>query len=99
MDHTVMPQMQFFIVGTPSLTWGWGRVPKLLLESGITLKKGGYLDVEMGGGGWRVPFFYYFTVQLLCYILILQSFELTMQDSHPSVYSTKMYHLYISDSF
>ena len=98
MDHTVMPQMQFFIVGTPSLTWGWGRVPKLLLESGITLTNGGYLDVEMGGG--RVPFFYYFTVQLLCYILILQSFELTMQDSHPSLYSIKtLYHSYISDSF
>ena len=37
---------------------------------------------------------------LLYYILIFQSFELTMQDSHPSLYSTKtLYHLYISDSF
>ena len=64
----------------------------------------------MEGGG--VPLFYYFTVQLhlLCVaeknlfflykILILQSFELAMQNSHPSLYSAKtLYHLYISDSF
>ena len=32
--------------------------------------------------------------------LLLQSFELTMHDSHTSLYSTKtLYHLNISDSF
>ena len=68
MDHTVMPQMQFFIVGTPSLTWGWGRVPKLLLESGITLKKGGYLDVEMGGGGGC---HFFINLKLNCFVTFL----------------------------
>ena len=33
-------------------------------------------------------------------LFFLQSFELAMQDSHPSLYSTKtLYHLYISDPF
>ena len=58
----------------------------------------------MGG----LPLFHYLTVKLhlLCvggflyYILILQSFELSIQDSDPSLYSTKtLHHLYISDSF
>ena len=60
----------------------------------------------MGGGGT----FYSLTVQLhllwcggevqfpLLHFL-LQSLDLTMQDSYPSLYSTKtLYHLYISDS-
>ena len=41
-----------------------------------------------------------FTVcgNFLYYILVFQSFELTMQDSHPSLYSIKtLYHLYIFD--
>ena len=47
-----------------------------------------------GGGGGELE------ESLLYYILILQSSELTMQDSHASFYSTKtLYHLYISDSF
>ena len=64
------------------------------------------VDVEMG---W-LPLFlllYSSIAFTLCvekgflyYILILQSFELNMQDSHPSLYSTKtLYQLYISDSF
>ena len=33
-------------------------------------------------------------------LFFLWSFELAMQDSHPSLYSTKtMHHLYISDPF
>ena len=36
----------------------------------------------------------------LYYILILQSFELIMQDSHPNLFIIKIfYHLHISDSF
>ena len=76
-----------------------GGVPKILLE------RGDNPDVEIRG----LPLFYYFTVQLhlLCVweksflykILILQSLEFAMQDSHHSVYSTKtLYHFYISDS-
>ena len=67
--------------------------------------KRGSVDKEMVEGGGGLPHFYYFTVQLyLLYLLylILQSLELAMQDSHPSLYSTKtLYHLYmhISDSF
>ena len=39
-------------------------------------------------------------VFILYCILVLQSFELTMQDSHPRLYSIKtFYHLYISDPF
>ena len=35
---------------------------------------------------------------ILYYILVFQSFELTMQDSYPSLFSIKiLYHLYISD--
>ena len=62
--------------------------------------------LEMG-----VCHFYYFTVQshLLCvwqnqsflyYFSVLQSFELAMQDSHPSLYSIIIsYHLCISEPF
>ena len=33
-------------------------------------------------------------------LFFLQSFELAMQDSHQSLYSTKkLYHLYVSDPF
>ena len=33
-------------------------------------------------------------------LFFIHSFELAMQDSHPSPYSTKtLYHLYISDPF
>ena len=47
----------------------------------------------VGGGYWGEKVFIY-------YILVLQSFELSMQDSHPSLYSIKtLYHLYISDPF
>ena len=73
----------------------FGRVLKILLERGDNPEKGEGVDVEMGGGG-GLPIFYYFTVQshflcvwgksLLYCILILQSFELTMQGSHPSLY-------------
>ena len=36
----------------------------------------------------------------LYYILILQSFELNMQDSHPSLYSTKtLHHLSVPGPF
>ena len=78
----------------PSKNWVTWEVPKSLLERGITLKRGrGWCR------NWResreLPLFYYFTVQLhlLCvgekknflyYILVFQSFELTMQNSHPS---------------
>ena len=100
------------IVGPLLLKWGrtiqkldhflGGGVPKILLKSRDNPEK-----------SW-LPLFCYFTIQLhllsvcvgggskVCfyYILILQSFELAMQDSHPSLYSTKtLYHLYISDSF
>ena len=77
---------------------------------GNTPEKGGEVDVEMGGwhffitlqficiycvcvcvgggaGGEGVSFFYY--------ILVLHSFELTVQDSHPSFHSIKTYHLCI----
>ena len=78
-----------------------GGVPKILLER---------VDNPEKGGRRGLPLFYYFNVQLhlLClrgksflyYILVHQSFELTMQDSHPSLFSIKIfYHLYISDPF
>ena len=74
---------------------------------GNTPEKGGGVDVEMGGwhffitlqficiycvcvcvwGGEGVSFLYY--------ILVLHSFELTVQDSHPSFHSIKTYHLCI----
>ena len=53
----------------------------------------------------ELPLFNYFTVQLhLLYVYAWEgskvSFELAMQDSHPSLYSIKiLYHLYISDPF
>ena len=59
----------------------------------------------------RIATFYYFTVQshLLCvlgkqgslyYFSNLQSFELAIQDCHPSLYFIKTwYPLYISDPF
>ena len=58
-----------------------------------------------------MPLFYYFTVQFhllfgeggVKFPLLnfgFQSFELTMQDSHPRLYSSKtLYHLCISDPF
>ena len=92
---------------------GGGRgVPKILLERGDNPEKGGGgVAVEMGREGGLTHFLLLyssiaFTVcrvkkySLVYYILTLQSFELTMQDSHPSLYSTKtLYHLNISDSF
>ena len=67
--------------------------------------------MRVGGGGWgwagSCHFFNYFTVQSLwlCggnvrfYFSNLQSFQLVMQDSHPSLYYTKAwYYLYISDN-
>ena len=63
----------------PSKNWVTWWVPKLLLERGITLKWcRNVVDVEMGGG---VATF------------LFQLFELSMQDSHQSLYSTKaLYH-------
>ena len=67
-------------------------------------KGGGGVDVEME----RSPFIYSFITLQFNYIYcmcvgkvqFLQSFELTMQDSHPSLYGTKtLYHFYISDQF
>ena len=58
-----------------------------------------------------MPLFYYFTVQFhllfgeggVKFPLLnfgFQSFELTMQDSHPRLHSSKtLYHLCISDPF
>ena len=58
--------MKGLIVGKPGAGLGpsknwviWGR-PKILLETGGNLEKGG-VDIQMGG---RLPLFYYFTVQL-----------------------------------
>ena len=85
------------IVGPLLLKWGvgpsknwvifWGEgYQKFCLKGGITLKRGGYhffITLQFNciysvcvGGGSKVCFYY---------ILILQSFELTMQDSHPSL--------------
>ena len=91
---------------TPPLLKGVWDLPKIesLGGGGINLfarKWGWYRN----GGG--LPLFYYFTVQshLLClggkqsslnFLSDLQSFELAMQDSHPTLNSTKtLYHLYI----
>ena len=46
-----------------------------------------YCVCVCGGGGEGVSFLYY--------ILVLHSFELTVQDSHPSFHSIKTYHLCI----
>ena len=94
------------------LSYLGGGVPKILLERGDNPeKRGGVVAVEMGREGGLTHFLLLyssiaFTVcrvkkySLVYYILTLQSFELTMQDSHPSLYSTKtLYHLNISDSF
>ena len=82
-------------------------MPKIFLEMVDNPEKGGRVDVDKGGCHFFITlqFSCIYCVwgkkeSLLYYILILQSFELTMQDSHPSLYSTKtLYHLYISDSF
>ena len=57
---------------------GGGVVTFLLLYSSIAFT----LCVCGGGGGGGEDSFLY-------YILVLQSFELTVQDSHPSLYSIK----------
>ena len=84
----------FYEINPPLLN-GWGRFFKKLSHlAGGTKNFARRHDPEKGG----LPLFYYFTVQLhlLCvwgggwgsrllyYILVLQSFELTKQDSHPS---------------
>ena len=68
---------------------------------------------EKGGEWWGVLPLFSLLYTLITFTLCLgkikfhfvtfsvfQSFELVMQDSHPSLYSTKiLYHLYISDPF
>ena len=71
-----------------------GEVPKFLLERKMTLKIAGGVKFSLllcvGGGGGE---------SFLYYILILQSLEFVMQDSHARLCSTKTsYHFYISDS-
>ena len=70
--------------------WGRGGVPKILLERGDNSEQEG-VDVEMGGGG--LSLFYYFTVQshLLCvwgkskvcfitfWLFILQPYKILIQ--------------------
>ena len=76
---------------------------KLCWKGEITLKR--RVHVEIGGGG--VPLFCYFTVQLhllsvcwgagvKCPLLHFGSsvFELTMQDSHPSLSSINTMYVY-----
>ena len=79
-------------------------VPKFLIERGGD-------KPEKGEEWWGVlPLFsllYTLITFTLCLgkrkfhfvtFLVFRSFELVMQDSHPSLYSTKiLYHLYISD--
>ena len=73
---------------------------------GNTPEKGGEVDVEMGVGTFLLLYSSFaFTVcvcvwggegvSFLYYILVLHSFELTVQDSHPSFHSIKTYHLCI----
>ena len=83
-----------------------GGVPKILVERADNSEKGGGVDVEMRGCHFFIAlqFNCIYCVwgkrSLFHYILILQSFELTIHDSHPRLYSTKtLYHLYISDPF
>ena len=98
----------YFIVGPlPTLLKGerWGEGWNFLLERGDKPEKGGWCR------NWVVATFllcYSSITFTLCVgkikfsllLFFLQSFELAMQDSHPSLYSIKtLYHLYISDSF
>ena len=81
------------IVGTPVIKRGGGRTFQKLSHLG----GGGVLKIlpergdnpENGGGEGRGCYFF-ITLQFNCiyYILILQSFELTMQDCHSRLYST-----------
>ena len=100
----------FFLGGGVELSknWvTWGIYTKNFAGMGeTTLKRDGWCRKG------RLPLFYYFTVQLhlLCVwcggggskvslILVLQSFDLTMQGSHPSLYIKTLYDLHISDLF
>ena len=68
---------------------------------------GGWVDVEIGGCHFFLLFYssitftlYVGKVKFPLLLFFLRSFELAMQDFHPSLYSTKaLYHLYISDPF
>ena len=99
---TLLSQFAFkFIVGPPppllkdlpKIESLWGGYKIFCQKGVINLKRG--LDVEKGG----CHYFYYFTAQshLLCvggryvsiyYFSDLQSFELAMHNSHPSLYCT-----------
>ena len=79
---------------------GGGRVQHFLLEMGDKPEKGrrgGGFDVEMGA----LPLFLllYSSVTFTLHVGKVK-FPLLLQDSHPSLCSTKtLYHLYISDPF
>ena len=78
-----------------------------MLEREEKPEKGMGVDVEMGGLPVFLLFYSSITftlcvgkVKFFLLHFFLQSFELAMQDSHPSLYSTEtLYHLYISDPF
>ena len=71
---------------------------------GYDLPKWG-VGVEMGVATFFITLQFNHTYSVcgkskVSFIFFLQSFELVMQDSHPSLYSTKtMYHLYIPNPF
>ena len=92
----------YFIVGKLSHL---GGVQNFLLERREKPEKGDWCR----NGGVATFLLLYSSITFTLYVgkvkfslllFFLQSFELAMQDSHPSLYSTKiLYHLYISDSF
>ena len=81
-------------------------VSNFLLERGDKPEKGGWCR-NMGGCHFFLLLYSSITFTLsvgkkkfLYYLSVLQSFELAMQDSHSSLYSTKTFcHFYIFDPF
>ena len=97
----VLPQL--FSVG-PSKNWVTCGVPKILIERRDNPEKGG-VDVEMGGCHFFITLMFnciycVYRGKVKFPLLYFSSFELTMQDSHPSHFGIKIfYHLYIFDPF
>ena len=86
----------------------WGRgAQKLLLERGDKPEKGALIQQWGVGGSTSCITLQFNQIHSVCgkgkvsfITLFLEPFELAMQDSHPSLYSTKtLYHLHISDPF